>query len=651
LRILITNKSFTIRGGAELYVRDLAEALISRGHTPIVYTTDPGEVAKEIRALSVPVIDNLNLLSTPPDIIHGQDHVQTLTALLQFPGVPAVFFCHGWLAWEAAPPRFPRLLRYVAIDSLCRDRMLIEHGIPENRIQVLLNFVDLDRFKPRGRLPRFPQRALLFSNYANDSSTSELHEACNRRGIVLDKIGLRFGNSMQRPEEILGNYDLVFAKGRSALEALSVGAAVVLCDPRVGLGPLVTMGEFERLRSLNFGFRELRRPLSVDLIGKEIDRYDADDAAKVTNTVRSTGGRDEAVDRIISLYQDVIAENQRIGEPDQVKEAQAAAAYLRWLAPALKDVYAVENRASVAESEREQLRSEFDQMRLHVAQLIDKERQLERIQNSLGWRLINHYGPIKERFVLPGYRSIRQAFGAARSQEQSSTTSKSGGGDQNNHHQYHAGTEQFAQGHSSLKDIFTEIYDRRTWGNGESISGPGSTLTRTAVFRDQIAALVKDINARTLLDAGCGDFNWMKYVNLDLDRYIGADVVSELISENERKYAGAAITFLDTDVSKDKLPQVDVILSRDCLVHLSYEDGLSAIQNFKQSGSTYLLTTTFASTTQNTDINTGEWRQLNLQLYPFNFPEPLRVIDEHRTHQGKSAEKYLGLWRLIDLPR
>jgi hypothetical protein len=650
LRILITNKSFAIRGGAELYVRDLAEGLILRGHTPIVYTTDPGKVASEIRALSVPVIEDLSLLSTPPDVIHGQDHVQTITALLHFSGVPAVFFCHGWLAWEAAAPRFPRLLRYVAIDNLCRDRMLLEHGIPEDRIEVLLNFVDLNRFRSRDALPRFPQRALLLSNYANEGSIFELQEACARRKIALDKRGLGFGNDVAKPEEMLGNYDLVFAKGRSALEALSVGAAVVLSDPWVGLGSLVTTNEFEHLRSLNFGFRTLRRPLSADLIGQEIDRYDAADAAQVSRMVRASAGRDEAVDRIISLYQEVIAENQNLGEPDRCREAEAAAAYLRSLAPAFKDVYAAENRVTTAESESAQFRAECDQMRLRLSELIEKERQLERIKNSFGWRLINHYGPIKEHLVLPGYQSIRRALGANGSQAHPGTTSNSGGGDQSNPHPNDVGTEQFAQPDSSLKGIFTEIYYRNTWGDGESISGPGSTLTRTAAFRDQIATLLKDINARTMLDAGCGDFNWMRYVNLNLDRYFGADIVSELISENQLRYASSAITFLDIDITKDKLPQVDVILSRDCLVHLSFEDILSAVRNFKQSGSTYLLATTFSSTTHNADINTGEWRLLNLQLFPLNFPKPLRLIDEKRTHQGISAGKYLGLWALSDLP-
>src|SRR2546422_4434185 len=142
MRILITNNTLDFRGGSELYVRDLAIALLKRGHMPIAYSTKLGDIAQEIRAATVPVIDNLDALAAPPDVIHGHHHLDTMTALLRFPGVPAVYFCHGWLPWEETPPRFPRILRYVAVDHLCRDRLLFEHGIPEDRIRVLLNFVE-----------------------------------------------------------------------------------------------------------------------------------------------------------------------------------------------------------------------------------------------------------------------------------------------------------------------------------------------------------------------------------------------------------------------------------------------------------------------------------------------------------------------------
>ena len=203
-----------------------------------------------------------------------------------------------------------------------------------------------------------------------------------------------------------------------------------------------------------------------------------------------------------------------------------------------------------------------------------------------------------------------------------------------------------------MKEIFSGIYRRRAFGEDcESVSGPGSSVARTLSFRDAIPVLLKKLNVRTLLDAGCGDFNWMKLVRFDLERYIGVDVVSELISENQLQYGNATRSFLSIDISREKLPKVDLILSRDCLVHFSLKDVSAAIENFKESGSTYLLTTTFTCFNRNTDIDTGGWRYLNLQTSPFNFPEPLELVEENRTHSGGvNAVKYLGLWALKDIP-
>jgi hypothetical protein len=94
-----------------------------------------------------------------------------------------------------------------------------------------------------------------------------------------------------------------------------------------------------------------------------------------------------------------------------------------------------------------------------------------------------------------------------------------------------------------------------------------------------------------------------------------------------------------------------MIFSRDMTVHLSNRDALAAFRNFKRSKSEYLLTTTFTATETNEDILTGEWRPMNLQRPPFNFPDPLRLINEHCTEDGgKYTDKSLGLWRLKDLP-
>ncbi|MFL6230748.1 MAG: glycosyltransferase [Pyrinomonadaceae bacterium] len=338
LRVLITNHGMEQRAGTELYVRDLALGLLERGHTPVVYTARVGEAARELRRATIPVVDDLEMLASPPDLIHGQHHVETMTALLHFANVPAVFFCHGWAPWVETPPRFPRILRYVAVDDTCRDRLLWEHGIPEPRVRVLLNFVDLKRFRPRGPLPPRPARALVFSNAASDSTyLPAVREACAQRGVALDVAGKQSGHVADAPEHLLGSYDLVFAKSRCAMEAMAVGAAVILCDA-VGAGPLVTAAEVARLRRLNFGVRSLRNGLRPELLAREIDRYDARDAAEVTRWIRAEADLGRTVDEIVELYREVIAEHRNVPPGDAADaEARAAAAYLRWAAADMRE--------------------------------------------------------------------------------------------------------------------------------------------------------------------------------------------------------------------------------------------------------------------------------------------------------------------------
>lgn len=338
MRVLITNNTLDNRAGSELYVRDLALALLERGHTPIAYSTRLGEVARELRAATAPVIDDLNALSSPPDVIHGHHHIETITALLRFPVAPAIFVCHGWAPWEETPPRFPRIRRYVAVDNTCRDRLVCESAIPEDRIRVLLNFVDLQRFKPRGALPPRPERALVFSNNANERThLGVIREACQRSGVQLDVMGLNSGNPHAQPEEVIGGYDMIFAKARAAIEAMAVGAAVVLCDSS-GAGPMVTTKNLDQLRPLNFGIRALREPLTPDWLAQEIARYDPADAAEVSSRIRATAGREAAIDEIIAMYQEVIAEQASQGETDWTAEEREASNHLVLLRRRLREL-------------------------------------------------------------------------------------------------------------------------------------------------------------------------------------------------------------------------------------------------------------------------------------------------------------------------
>ena len=118
------------------------------------------------------------------------------------PARPGLFVCHGWQPWEESPPRFPRFLRYVAVDFTTRERLVSEGGIPPERVEVVLNFVDLDRFRPRPPLPPRPRRALVFSNQASERTfLPAVREACARFGIALEVAGVAAGIPLERPEE------------------------------------------------------------------------------------------------------------------------------------------------------------------------------------------------------------------------------------------------------------------------------------------------------------------------------------------------------------------------------------------------------------------------------------------------------------------
>jgi hypothetical protein len=203
-----------------------------------------------------------------------------------------------------------------------------------------------------------------------------------------------------------------------------------------------------------------------------------------------------------------------------------------------------------------------------------------------------------------------------------------------------------------LEGRFARIYETNLWGSGGSPSGLGSGLDATARLRAALPPLIRKLGVRTLLDVPCGDCGWISQLDLGCE-YIGADIVPDLIERNRTGYAKAHPDwrFAHLDLTSDPLPRADLVLSRDCLVHLSFHNIQRALENVKASGSKWLLTTTFTEHEENQDIIDGDWRLLNLQKAPFHLPAPQTVILEGCTEAGGAyTDKAMGLWRIADLP-
>ena len=199
----------------------------------------------------------------------------------------------------------------------------------------------------------------------------------------------------------------------------------------------------------------------------------------------------------------------------------------------------------------------------------------------------------------------------------------------------------------TVEQVFTDIYQQNKWDSPTSVSGVGSELDQTKAVRRDLPILLRRLAVTTMLDIPCGDWLWMNRLHLEAIGYIGADIVTEIVEENQRLYSRPNVRFMRLNLIVDPLPKVDLVLCRDCLMHFSIDDVFRALKNICVSGSTYLLTTTFPSRRRNQRIATGQWQPINLEAEPFRLPKPLQtIVEENRLQAGMYPDKSLGLWEV-----
>jgi len=193
--------------------------------------------------------------------------------------------------------------------------------------------------------------------------------------------------------------------------------------------------------------------------------------------------------------------------------------------------------------------------------------------------------------------------------------------------------------------IFTRIYQTDWWGSPESKSGAGSQLARTETFRRELRAWLEDNHVTSMLDAPCGDYNWIRHLEFHAGfRYIGGDIVRELIESNRRRFSD--VSFQQLDIVSDPLPKADAWLCRDALIHFPNASARAVLERFAASDIRYLLATTFPSVTENRDIAFGQYRPLNLRLRPFDLPAPRQIL---RDDDDAFAGRVIGVWSRDDV--
>jgi len=177
----------------------------------------------------------------------------------------------------------------------------------------------------------------------------------------------------------------------------------------------------------------------------------------------------------------------------------------------------------------------------------------------------------------------------------------------------------------TTKQVFEDIYRSATWGTnarGDGHSGTGSTARSTLLYRTFLQQFLKDNEIRSVVDAGCGDWEFSSLLDWTGIDYRGYDIVDAVVAANTKKYARPNIRFFAANIIEADLPPADLLVSKHVLQHLSNRD----VQKFLPQLSKYkhvLLTNGVDRMTMsaaNTDISAGGYRELDVTRPPFNVP-------------------------------
>jgi hypothetical protein len=403
MRILITNLVLAGRSGTELLVEQTADWLRRAGHIPVIYSPVVGETGQKMRERGHLVFDRIGHVQVRPDVIHGHQCAPTMTALAAFPSVPAIFVSHSAESEYDRPPFHPQIRKYFSASEFLRE-FWASTTIPFSRFEVLGNPVDIETFPLRSSLPARPITALHVAKY--ESQIEVVRRACTTRNLTLEEVGHGVRNIQSDLSSFFQRADIVFASGRSAMEATASGCAVILTEGSGTYG-LVRANAVDDVVGLNWGIRLLaQRPTEKALV-EAIDQYDAVDAAAVAARVRERCSLDTHGRRLVSIYQVLIGSGTSNAGDGQQAIAEFLEAYVpslgsmpwRTLARCFGGPYVPSvsvGQSFEPEQETEHLRNELNRVTIQNQANSDRlEREIQNLRleldltkNSTSWKIL-----------------------------------------------------------------------------------------------------------------------------------------------------------------------------------------------------------------------------------------------------------------------
>lgn len=179
-----------------------------------------------------------------------------------------------------------------------------------------------------------------------------------------------------------------------------------------------------------------------------------------------------------------------------------------------------------------------------------------------------------------------------------------------------------AYSHQNLQEIFSQIYIHKLWGQnaeGNGWSGSGSALDTTVEYRTLLELILKIYDIKSVVDLGCGDWEFSRAIDWNSVNYKGFDVVAHVIEQNILKYAKKNVSFAVLDATQQELPSADLLICKDVLQHLPNEDVFKIIKQFNNFKYCIITNDVYAHTlsSDNTNIVRGDYRPIDIRAIPF----------------------------------
>lgn len=317
MKILMTNHQLMGYAGTEVFTYTVAKLLIQKGHEVTVYSPFLGETSKLFGEIGVRVFDTTADLPDDFDLAHIHHNVTAYEIRQRYPNLPIIYVVHGIKhPLEHLPATDLAVSFWLSTSNGIYNHML-NSGIPADKVMLLRNPVDEDKFTPGEPLPETPRKALMISNKVDERTENIIREACSSLGISIQFIGSRFHTvPNEQIPGLIRQHEIVFSLGRGVIETMFCERVPIVFDAEGGDG-MVTPENFGEIIKHNFSSRRYKLQFTAAELADEIRKYKPEFGAQLRELALQQFSADSQVERLIGVYEKYIGSPvPELGEQD-----------------------------------------------------------------------------------------------------------------------------------------------------------------------------------------------------------------------------------------------------------------------------------------------------------------------------------------------